>query len=306
MLRGCCCPFLAHDEKNSWPPLRSTRGGASNAPMVCGFSHPYLVAPVRGGGAGVCLLSEPAPPHMAPPGSGNGGGMRRPAHGAAGLLSRYDRYGQQPGAGGPVYRGLSHPDRHLLVCLPGELLDRAVCGLLRLHRPGPGRDAEDGAQADPCRQRAVPGPPGYPGGRPAGILWLLCRTVFIFRPFTRNREENFGNREKAVFSFVVLLFCLGMARLAQGNPDRNQTAVFAEGLYQILCDLFILLLQFGVMEWARLSRSVGRHAGAGPPATRAVPPVQGKHGSGQRKIPRPEKICWRAFRAAFPRSRSTC
>lgn len=79
---------------------------------------------------------------------------------------------------------------------------------------------------------------------------------FIFRPFTRNREENFDNREKTVFSFVVLLFCLGMARLAQGNPDRNQTAVFAECLYQILCDLFILLLQFGVMERARLSRSV--------------------------------------------------
>lgn len=52
---------------------------------------------------------------------------------------------------------------------------------------------------------------------------------FTFRPFTRNREENFGNREKAVFSFVVLLFCLGMARLAQGNPDRGQTAIFAEG-----------------------------------------------------------------------------
>ena len=81
--------------------------------------------------------------------------------------------------------------------------------------------------------------------------------LFIaFRPFTRNREENFGNREKAVFSFVVLLFCVGMARLAQGNSTRNNTAVFAEGIYQILCGTFILLLQFGVMERAKLSRSV--------------------------------------------------
>lgn len=79
---------------------------------------------------------------------------------------------------------------------------------------------------------------------------------FAFRPFTQNREENFDNREKAVFSFVVLLFCLGMARLAQGNSDRNRTAVFAECLYQLLCDLFILLLQFGVMERAKLARSV--------------------------------------------------
>ena len=77
-----------------------------------------------------------------------------------------------------------------------------------------------------------------------------------FRPFTRNREENFGNREKAVFSFVVLLFCVGMARIAQGNSTRNNTAVFAESIYQMLCGAFILLLQFGVMERAKLSRSV--------------------------------------------------
>lgn len=79
---------------------------------------------------------------------------------------------------------------------------------------------------------------------------------FVFRPFTWNREEDFDDRVKAVFSFIVLLFCFGMARIAQGNPDRNQTAVFAESLFQILCDVFILLLQFGVMERARLSRSV--------------------------------------------------
>lgn len=83
-----------------------------------------------------------------------------------------------------------------------------------------------------------------------GLLYLS------FRPFTRNREENFGNREKAVFSFVVLLFCVGMARIAQGNSTRNDTAVFAESIYQMLCGAFILLLQFGVMERAKLSRSV--------------------------------------------------
>lgn len=79
---------------------------------------------------------------------------------------------------------------------------------------------------------------------------------FAFRPFTRDREENFGNRVKAVFSSLVLLFGLGMARITQGNPARNETAVFAESLYQTLCGVFILLLQFGVMERAKLSRSV--------------------------------------------------
>lgn len=87
-------------------------------------------------------------------------------------------------------------------------------------------------------------------------IGFYAALYFAFRPFTRNREENFGNREKAVFSFVVLLFCVGMARLAQGNSTRNNTAVFAESIYQILCGTFILLLQFGVMERAKLSRSV--------------------------------------------------
>lgn len=77
-----------------------------------------------------------------------------------------------------------------------------------------------------------------------------------FRPFTRDRDENFDNRKKALFSSLVLLFGLGMARITQGNPMRNQTTIFAESLYQMLCGVFILLLQFGVMERAKLSHSV--------------------------------------------------
>lgn len=87
-------------------------------------------------------------------------------------------------------------------------------------------------------------------------IGFYAALYFAFRPFTRDREENFGIREKAMFSFVVLLFCVGMARIAQGNSTRNDTAVFAESIYQMLCGTFILLLQFGVMERARLSRSV--------------------------------------------------
>lgn len=85
---------------------------------------------------------------------------------------------------------------------------------------------------------------------------LYAVLFWLFRPFTRDREENFGNRVKAVFSTLVLLFGLGMARITQGNSTRNEIAVFAESLYQMLCGVFILLLQFGVMERAKLSRSV--------------------------------------------------
>lgn len=90
----------------------------------------------------------------------------------------------------------------------------------------------------------------------AAYLGVYVVLFFAFRPFTRNREENFNNRTKAVFSTMVLAFGLGMARITQGNVGRNETAVFAEGVYQMLCGIYILLLQFGVMERAKLSRSV--------------------------------------------------
>lgn len=99
---------------------------------------------------------------------------------------------------------------------------------------------------------------------PAGILLadLLCYggifavLFFAFRPFTRRRNENFDNKLKVVFSFGIMVLCIGMARLTQDNPDRNQLALLSESLYGILCGVFILSLQFGVMEQARLSRNV--------------------------------------------------
>lgn len=79
---------------------------------------------------------------------------------------------------------------------------------------------------------------------------------WIFRPFTRERGGNYDNRLKAVFSTSALLLCMGMMRITGGNPERNSLSVLAEGIYQVLCDVFILLVQFGVMERARLSQSV--------------------------------------------------
>lgn len=90
----------------------------------------------------------------------------------------------------------------------------------------------------------------------AAYYGLYLVLYAAFRPFTRDRDENFDNRKKALFSSLVLLFGLGMARITQGNPTRNHTTIFAESVYQMLCGVFILLLQFGVMERAKLSRSV--------------------------------------------------
>lgn len=84
--------------------------------------------------------------------------------------------------------------------------------------------------------------------------YLIC--FFAFRPFTRNTNENFDDRVKAAFSIVVLLLTQIMARMTQGNVDRNRMSVIAESLYQILCDIFVLLLQFGVMQHAALNQNV--------------------------------------------------
>lgn len=79
---------------------------------------------------------------------------------------------------------------------------------------------------------------------------------FAFRPLTRRRNENFDDKLKAVFSFGVMLLCIGMARLTQDNAARNGVAILSESLYSILSGVFILILQFGVMERARLSHNV--------------------------------------------------
>jgi hypothetical protein len=79
---------------------------------------------------------------------------------------------------------------------------------------------------------------------------------FALRPFVKNREDNFDNKLKALFSVGVLLLCIGMARLTQDNPERNQLAVIAEALFQVTVDVMVIIMQFGVMEQARLNSHV--------------------------------------------------
>lgn len=85
---------------------------------------------------------------------------------------------------------------------------------------------------------------------------LFALMYFAFRPFTKDRSETFDNRGKAVFSAAVLILCFGMMRLTGGNAERNATSILAESIYQFLCDLFVLIILFGVMERRRLRKDV--------------------------------------------------
>lgn len=85
--------------------------------------------------------------------------------------------------------------------------------------------------------------------------WFVLLFLF-FRPYTKSREENFDNKLKAVVSAVVLLICIGMARLTQDNPVRNARAVVAESIYSMTVDALILVLQFGIMDRAKMSNRI--------------------------------------------------
>ena len=47
-----------------------------------------------------------------------------------------------------------------------------------------------------------------------------------------------------------------MARITQDNRQRNEIAILSESIYQMLCDIFLLLLQFGVMEQRQMRQNV--------------------------------------------------
>lgn len=101
-------------------------------------------------------------------------------------------------------------------------------------------------------------------GTPAGMIaidMLLFPPLFLvlfwrFRPFTRDPNESFEDRRRIFFSTGALLFCIIAARLTDGNTLRNALSIYVEESYQIICDLLLLLLQFGVMERSRLETSV--------------------------------------------------
>jgi len=79
-----------------------------------------------------------------------------------------------------------------------------------------------------------------------GLVFLLLH--ILLRPFTKQREAIFDSKLKSVFSIVVLVVCIGMARITQDNPGRDHLSMIAETIYQIMIDVLIIALQLGVME----------------------------------------------------------
>lgn len=77
-----------------------------------------------------------------------------------------------------------------------------------------------------------------------------------FRPLLREREVDFNNWLKALFSLLTLAFCITMARLTLADPARSDITILVESSYQILLGLFFLFFQFSVIGRAKLRHSV--------------------------------------------------
>lgn len=87
-----------------------------------------------------------------------------------------------------------------------------------------------------------------------GLLFLLL--FIVMRPFVHSQRSIFGSPGRTIFTVTAFLMCVGMARLTYDNLGRNRMAMTAESIYQIICDVLILLVQFGVMERERLGQQV--------------------------------------------------
>ena len=86
-----------------------------------------------------------------------------------------------------------------------------------------------------------------------GVYLILFRA---FQPYTRSRTDSFDDKLKAIISVVVLLICIGMARLTQDNPNRGLMPAIADAMYRVIVGVLMLALQFGVMEQAKLKNNV--------------------------------------------------
>lgn len=79
---------------------------------------------------------------------------------------------------------------------------------------------------------------------------------FIFRPYTREGPGNLNSKYKAIFSIVVLLLCAGITRLSRDGMTHSRMLELSTYLYRLLCDAFVLIVQYSVMERSLLASRV--------------------------------------------------
>lgn len=83
-----------------------------------------------------------------------------------------------------------------------------------------------------------------------------CLLFLVFRRSIEMDDGDLDDRQRAIFSFAVLMVCLINGRLTQDNAGINTLSRINESFFATLCPLLLLMIQFGVMERGKLSRNV--------------------------------------------------
>ena len=79
---------------------------------------------------------------------------------------------------------------------------------------------------------------------------------FVFRPYTRDGAGNLDSKYKAIFAAAALLLCAGITRLSRDGMTHSRMLELSTYLYRLLCDAFVLIVQYSVMERSLLASRV--------------------------------------------------
>lgn len=85
---------------------------------------------------------------------------------------------------------------------------------------------------------------------------LYLAGYFLFRPFTRQGSGDLDSKYKALFSVAVLFLCAGLTRLTRDGQPHSTSLKLSLYLYRLLCDAFVLIVQYSVMERALMASRV--------------------------------------------------
>ena len=83
---------------------------------------------------------------------------------------------------------------------------------------------------------------------------LFLAAFFVFRPFTRKRENILGNKSKAIFTAAMLALYLGTTWLSRDySQGQNQLSPLVSNVYALLLDFMIFAVQYSILEQERMA-----------------------------------------------------
>ncbi len=95
------------------------------------------------------------------------------------------------------------------------------------------------------------------------VIWLLTRalvygSLYLLLRHRRFEEVNYkdNNRGKVILVFVVIIVFICLSRLANDDPHRSELAQIAEPLYAMLCSVFIIVVEFNMVQNDTISKEL--------------------------------------------------